>query len=180
MLIGVPIGECLIRRMPAETFRRLCMSFDAWVVGFGASTVIRDLRIVDGSAAYLFLVAVVLDRRVAAVSLLHVRSRIASGHAAGGIRRLEGRKAVGALPLTIGVSRIRGLDDPRIADYRDIAEAELVRSRGLFVAEGRIIVRRLIEDRRYTLRSVLVSDAAYRALEGVLGRVAGADARLHV
>ena len=60
VFIGVPIGERLIRRMPAETFRRLCMSFDAWVVGFGVSTVIRDLRIVDGSAAYLLLVAVVL------------------------------------------------------------------------------------------------------------------------
>ena len=60
VLIGVPIGERLIRRMPAETFRRLCMSFDAWVVGFGASTVIRDLRIIDGSAAYLLLAAVVV------------------------------------------------------------------------------------------------------------------------
>jgi uncharacterized protein len=60
VFIGVPIGERLIRRMPAETFRRLCMSFDAWVVGFGASTVIRDLRIVDGGAAYLILAAVVL------------------------------------------------------------------------------------------------------------------------
>ena len=76
--------------------------------------------------------------------------------------------------MTIGVSRTHGLDDPRIADYRDIAEGELVRSRGLFVAEGRIIVRRLIEDRRYTLRSVLVSDAAYAALEGVLAGLAGA------
>ena len=60
VLVGVPIGERLIRRMPAETFRRLCMSFDAWVVGFGASTVIRDLRIVEGNAAYLLLVAVIL------------------------------------------------------------------------------------------------------------------------
>jgi hypothetical protein len=60
VLIGVPIGERLIRRMPAETFRRLCMSFDAWVVGFGASTVIRDLHIVDGNAAYLLLAAVIV------------------------------------------------------------------------------------------------------------------------
>jgi uncharacterized membrane protein YfcA len=60
VFIGVPIGERLIRRMPAETFRRLCMSFDAWVVGFGASTVIRDLHIIDGGAAYLVLAAVVL------------------------------------------------------------------------------------------------------------------------
>jgi hypothetical protein len=46
--------------MPAETFRRLCMSFDAWVVGFGVSTVLRDVRIVEGNAAYLFLAVVIL------------------------------------------------------------------------------------------------------------------------
>jgi hypothetical protein len=46
--------------MPAETFRRLCMSFDAWVVSFGVSTVLRDIHIVDGPAAYLFLLAVTL------------------------------------------------------------------------------------------------------------------------
>jgi uncharacterized protein len=60
VLIGVPIGAQLIRRMPAETFRRLCMSFDAWVVGFGVSTVFRDLKILEGSTAFLFLAAVVL------------------------------------------------------------------------------------------------------------------------
>jgi tRNA G18 (ribose-2'-O)-methylase SpoU len=72
----------------------------------------------------------------------------------------------------MSVERLIGTDDPRIADYRDIVDAELMRSRGLFVAEGRLIVRRLIEGRRYLLRSVLVSDAAYRALEGVLAPVA--------
>jgi hypothetical protein len=46
--------------MPAETFRRLCMSFDAWVVAFGVSTVFRDLKIVEGASAFLFLAAVVL------------------------------------------------------------------------------------------------------------------------
>jgi uncharacterized protein len=55
VLIGVPIGAWLIRQMKVETFRRLCMSFDAWVVGFGVSTVLRDLKIVEGPAAYLFL-----------------------------------------------------------------------------------------------------------------------------
>src|SRR5580765_6246211 len=60
VLIGVPIGARLIQRMPAETFRRLCMSFDAWVVGFGVSTVLKDVRIVEGNAAYLFLAAVIL------------------------------------------------------------------------------------------------------------------------
>jgi uncharacterized membrane protein YfcA len=58
--IGVPIGAQLIRHVRAETFRRLCMSFDAWVVGFGLSTLLRDLRLVETGAAYLVLGAVVL------------------------------------------------------------------------------------------------------------------------
>jgi len=60
VLIGVPIGAWLIQRMPAETFRRLCMSFDAWVVAFGVSTAFRDLKIVQGPKAFLFLAAVIL------------------------------------------------------------------------------------------------------------------------
>ena len=32
--ITVPLAQ----RINAETFRRICMSFDAWVVGFGIST----------------------------------------------------------------------------------------------------------------------------------------------
>jgi uncharacterized membrane protein YfcA len=60
VLIGVPIGAWLIRRMPAETFRRLCMSFDAWVVGFGVSTVFRDLKILEGPKAFSFLAVVIL------------------------------------------------------------------------------------------------------------------------
>jgi tRNA G18 (ribose-2'-O)-methylase SpoU len=66
------------------------------------------------------------------------------------------------------LERITGPADPRVADYRDVAEPELVRSRGLFVAEGRLVVRRLIEEGRYRLRSVLVNDAAYRSLEPAL------------
>ena len=60
VLIGVPIGARLIRKMPQDTFRRICMSFDAWVVGFGVSTVLRDLKIVAGNGAFLFLLAVVM------------------------------------------------------------------------------------------------------------------------
>lgn len=66
------------------------------------------------------------------------------------------------------ITRLAGPGDPRIAAYRDIAEAERIRSKGLFVAEGRLIVRRLIEQGRYAVRSVLVSDAARRSLDPVL------------
>jgi uncharacterized membrane protein YfcA len=58
--IGVPIGAQLIQRIRPETFRRVCMSFDAWVVGFGISTLLHDLAIITGPAAYLVLVAVIL------------------------------------------------------------------------------------------------------------------------
>jgi uncharacterized protein len=56
--IGVPIGVQLIQRIRPETFRRICMSFDAWIVGFGLSTLLKDLRLVDSNLAYLVLVAV--------------------------------------------------------------------------------------------------------------------------
>jgi uncharacterized protein len=62
ILIGVPIGALIIQRIRPETFRRLCMSFDAWIVGFGLSTLLTDLHIVESNLAYLVLVAVaVLD-----------------------------------------------------------------------------------------------------------------------
>ena len=59
-MIGVPIGAWLIRHIRSETFRRICMSFDAWVVGFGISTLLRELKWVDGSAAYLVLAGVIV------------------------------------------------------------------------------------------------------------------------
>jgi hypothetical protein len=58
--IGVPVGAVIIRHVRAETFRRVCMSFDAWVVSFGISTLLRDLRLVEGGSAYLVMVAVIL------------------------------------------------------------------------------------------------------------------------
>jgi uncharacterized protein len=59
VLVGVPIGTWLIRHMPAETFRRLCMSFDAWVVGFGVSTTLQVLKVAEGPKAFLFLAAII-------------------------------------------------------------------------------------------------------------------------
>ena len=56
--IGVPVGALLIRHVRVETFRRICMSFDAWIVAFGISTLFRSLHIIDGQAAYLVMVVV--------------------------------------------------------------------------------------------------------------------------
>ena len=60
VVVGVPIGTFVIRHVKAETFRRVCMSFDAWVVGFGISTLLRDMRIVDSAAAFIVLGAVIV------------------------------------------------------------------------------------------------------------------------
>ena len=43
--------------------------------------------------------------------------------------------------------------------------------RGLFVAEGRLIVRRVVEDKRYRVQSVLVNDAALRDLASVIATI---------
>ena len=58
ILIGVPIGAFVIQRVNAETFRRICMSFDAWVVAFGISRLLQELGLVQSNAAYSVLVGV--------------------------------------------------------------------------------------------------------------------------
>lgn len=62
IVIGVPIGAWLIKRIRPETFRRVCMSFDAWIVGFGLSTLLKSLGLIQSNLAYLVLVGVgILD-----------------------------------------------------------------------------------------------------------------------
>jgi len=62
VLIGIPLGAFVIRRLDAEAFRRICMSFDVWVVGFGLSRVLLELKLAQGAAAYCpMLAAVLLD-----------------------------------------------------------------------------------------------------------------------
>src|SRR6201993_5578175 len=54
--VGVPLGAYVIRHLDAETFRRICMSFDAWVVGFGFSRVLIELNLMKSPWAYVVLV----------------------------------------------------------------------------------------------------------------------------
>jgi len=62
VLVGIPLGAFLIRRLDPETFRRVCMSFDVWIVGFGLSRVLIDLKLAQGAAAYsVMLAAILLD-----------------------------------------------------------------------------------------------------------------------
>jgi uncharacterized membrane protein YfcA len=79
VLVGIPLGAYAIRRLDAETFRRICMSFDVWVVGFGLSRTLITLKLAQSPAAYaamavggaldlVLLYAFFKSRRGAAVS----------------------------------------------------------------------------------------------------------------
>ena len=60
VMVGIPLGAYLIRRLDAETFRRICMSFDAWVVGFGLSRVLIELNLVESPWAYSVMAITIL------------------------------------------------------------------------------------------------------------------------
>ncbi|MBV9580135.1 MAG: sulfite exporter TauE/SafE family protein [Chloroflexi bacterium] len=60
VLVGVPLGVFLIRRLAAETFRRMCMSFDAWIVAFGLSRALIDMGLLGDPAAYVVLLGAAL------------------------------------------------------------------------------------------------------------------------
>lgn len=76
VLIGIPIGAYIIRQMNPETFRRICMSFDAWVVGFGLSRVLIDLKLAVSPAAYgVLLTVVIIDAYL--LYLFFIKQRIA-------------------------------------------------------------------------------------------------------
>lgn len=60
VLLGLPLGTMLIRRVPNEAFRRVCMSFDAWIVGFGLSHTLIEMRLLGHTDAYSIFAAVIL------------------------------------------------------------------------------------------------------------------------
>lgn len=69
------------------------------------------------------------------------------------------------------IVRIDRFDDPRIQDYRDVSDAELLRRRNLFVAEGRLVVGRVLRE-GHRVVSLLLNEAALQALENSFDTVA--------
>jgi tRNA G18 (ribose-2'-O)-methylase SpoU len=55
-------------------------------------------------------------------------------------------------------------DDPRLADYRAVRERDLVGRQGGFIAEGVVVLEKLIASGRHPLRSVLVAQHRLAAL----------------
>ena len=62
VLVGIPLGAYLIRQIDSETFRRICMSFDAWVVGFGLSRVLIELHWMESPWAYSVMAIAIMTR----------------------------------------------------------------------------------------------------------------------
>jgi len=60
--------------------------------------------------------------------------------------------------------------DPRLADFQNIADADALGQRGLFIVEGRLVVERLLRESPVEPCAVLVTEAAVRALGPALTR----------
>ena len=67
---------------------------------------------------------------------------------------------------------IDALDDMRVSAYRHIADPDRLLDLGLFVAEGRLVVRRLLDLQHWAIESVLVTQPAADSLADVLGKTA--------
>ena len=63
VLIGLPLGLIVARRVNVETFRRICMNFDAWIVGYGLTRILVTFFKVNiniANALYVTIVALAL------------------------------------------------------------------------------------------------------------------------
>jgi hypothetical protein len=64
VLIGFPLGHQLVSRVGAETFRRVCMSFDAYLVSFGLSRTLTAVGVAPMSAYLVMVVVALIDTRL--------------------------------------------------------------------------------------------------------------------
>jgi len=60
VLLGIPLGHYLIRWMDPESFRRICMAFDALIVAFGLSRVLIELDLATALTTYSILTIVMM------------------------------------------------------------------------------------------------------------------------
>ena len=65
----------------------------------------------------------------------------------------------------MGIVLVNDPDDPRIADYRNLPDRALLEERGLFIAEGRQVVRRLLAASGLVTRSVMLTPPALASFE---------------
>lgn len=70
------------------------------------------------------------------------------------------------------IIHIDGTNDPRLSDFEAVPDPELLRCRNQFVVEGRFAIQTLLQERRFHLRSLLLTESTFsvlaRALSGPL------------
>lgn len=76
------------------------------------------------------------------------------------------------LPVTAQPTHlITDPDDPCIAAYRDVRERDLVGRDGCFIAEGEVVLRVLLQHRRFAVESLLIAEQRATALAPLLALV---------
>ena len=73
----------------------------------------------------------------------------------------------------MAIVRIEHAHDARLGEYRQLSDRDLLQRRGLFVAEGRLVVGRMIEA-GLPVVSLLVNDAAASAMDKAIARLPAA------
>ncbi|MBW2455090.1 MAG: RNA methyltransferase [Deltaproteobacteria bacterium] len=104
----------------------------------------------------------------------------------GGTRAARGPGAVGGLDsLGTGghhppvdevdiegrITRVTSLEDERVADYRDLREADLAARRQAFIAESEVVLRVLLARGRFAVRSIFVAASRLPKLAALLALV---------
>ena len=67
----------------------------------------------------------------------------------------------------MGIEHIEDAGDERLAIYRNVRDPQLLRQHGVFMAESREVVRRLLLSSRFVPQSILVNRASYDGLREV-------------
>lgn len=70
--------------------------------------------------------------------------------------------------MSLRSETVDSIDDPRVAAYKYIAEPDRLNELGVFVAEGRLVVRRLLDLRQWQIESILLTQNAGDSLADVL------------
>ncbi len=74
IILGIALGRWIVAHVRPELFRRLVMSFDAWVVGYGLSNTAAQLKIIPATWAPLLFLAVALTDSL--LFVLYLRGRL--------------------------------------------------------------------------------------------------------
>jgi uncharacterized membrane protein YfcA len=64
VLIGFPVGHALVRKVGVETFRRVCMSFDAYLVAFGLARTLTGIGVSPALAYTVLLLTAIIDAKM--------------------------------------------------------------------------------------------------------------------